>query len=198
MCSSDLPLARELGIHSGAGCMGPGFRANATIGRAITLAMLNIARAIPGRSDLSSFGSPAEYSYCFAETDENHPWQPFHVEFRDAATTTVTVHKVEGPHNVIAHLGPRPEDILQAVSAQAATIAGNNYSWPFELIVLLNPAHARSIAAAGWSKADVRRRIWEGSMLPAHRMAAIDLERTRTGRSAELGVIGHEIGRAHV
>src|SRR6185436_566591 len=61
------PLADELGIASGPGCLGPGFRANATIGRAINLTIMNVARAIPGKSDLGVFGSPAEFTYCFAE-----------------------------------------------------------------------------------------------------------------------------------
>lgn len=36
------PLADELGIHSGHGCLGPGFRANATIGRAVNATPSNL------------------------------------------------------------------------------------------------------------------------------------------------------------
>lgn len=160
------PLAKELGIQSGLGCLGPGFRANATIGRALTLCMFNICRAIPARSDLSTFGSPAEYSYCFAESDEDNPWLPLHTELYDAQTTTVTVHKVEGPHNVIALLGRHPEGLLTAIASQAATLAGNNYEWPCELIVILNPSHAKMLAQAGWSKEDVKLYLFDQARNP--------------------------------
>lgn len=161
------PLTKELRIQSGAGCLGPGFRANATIGRAVTLCMINICRAIPARSDLSVFGSPAEYSYCFAESDEDNPWTPFHTELCDAETTTVTVHKCEGPHNVVSQIGSHPEGILTAIASQAATLGGNNYLRPSELIVILNPVHARNIAQAGWTKEDVKLFLFDRARIPA-------------------------------
>ena len=42
------PYAQKIGIHGGNGCFGPGFRANATIGRAIRLMMLNLGGGIAG------------------------------------------------------------------------------------------------------------------------------------------------------
>ena len=68
------PIAQELNIHGGQGCLGPGFRANATIGRAVNLTILNACRAVPGKADLSCIASPAEYSYCFAEDPTLSPW----------------------------------------------------------------------------------------------------------------------------
>ena len=99
------PIAEELGIASGQGCLGPGFRANATIGRAVNLTLINVARSIPGRSSLATHASPAQYSYCFAERLEGHPWQPLHEEYADASTSTVTVLKCEAPHNVLSMIG---------------------------------------------------------------------------------------------
>lgn len=159
------PLADELGIQSGPGCLGPGYRANATIGRAVNLAIMNVARAIPGKSDLAVFGSPAEYSYCFAESCANHPWQPLHADLYDAQTTSVTVHKCEGPHNV---LDPRtgPEALLRTIAATAATPGGNNMVHLGQILVLLNPGQARLIAKAGWSKRDVREFLFEVARHP--------------------------------
>jgi hypothetical protein len=42
------PYAQQIGLHGGSGCFGPGFRANATIGRAIRLMLLNLGGGIPG------------------------------------------------------------------------------------------------------------------------------------------------------
>ena len=57
------PLAQEIGLASAGGCLGPGFRANLTIGRALTLSLLNVGRALPTQADLSTFGSPAELAF---------------------------------------------------------------------------------------------------------------------------------------
>lgn len=159
------PLADELGIQSGPGCLGPGYRANATIGRAVNLAIMNVARAIPGKSDLAVFGSPAEYSYCFAESAANNPWQPLHADLYDAQTTSVTVHKCEGPHNV---LDPRTgtEGLLRTIAATAATPGGNNLVHLGQILVLLNPGQARMIAKAGWSKRDVQEFLFEMARHP--------------------------------
>ena len=159
------PLADELGIHSGPGCLGPGFRANATIGRAVNLTIMNVARAIAGKSDLTIFGSPAEFTYCFAESDAANPWQPLHTDLYGADTTSVTVHKCEGPHNV---LDPRsgPEELLRAIAATAATRGGNNLIHPSQLLVMLTPSQAAMIAAAGWSKRDVKEFLFETARHP--------------------------------
>ena len=69
------PLAQEVGIHSGQGCLGPGFPANLTIGRAVNLAIINTCRSIPGVADLANISSQAELTYCFAEDSELSPWE---------------------------------------------------------------------------------------------------------------------------
>ncbi|MGE8358212.1 MAG: hypothetical protein ACN6N0_17645, partial [Microvirgula sp.] len=80
------PIARELRIHSGQGCLGPGFRANETICRAVNLTLLNVCRAFPGKADLGCLGSPAEFTYCFAESAEHSPWPGIHAEHFDEQT----------------------------------------------------------------------------------------------------------------
>jgi hypothetical protein len=160
------PLAAEIGLQAGHGCLGPGFRANATIGRALTLCQLLVCRAVPGRSDLSAMGSPAEYSYCFAENLAESPWPGRHVDLYDAETTCVTVAKVEGPHNLLDHLSTTPEGILDGLASVAATLGANNAYYPAELLLILNPEHAAIIASAGWSKADVRSYVYERARNP--------------------------------
>ncbi|MFH1487090.1 MAG: hypothetical protein ABIH46_13545 [Chloroflexota bacterium] len=157
------PLAKELDIHSGFGCMGPGFRANATIGRAITLTLINVCRSIPGLSDLATFGTPAEYSYCFAENEAESPWPAFHTDLYDAETTTITVHRCESPHNIIDHVSVGPESLLGSIASVAATLGGNNAYVPAELLVFLNPEHARIIADAGWSKHDIKLFLYDNA-----------------------------------
>ena len=166
------PLAGALGIHSGAGCVGPGFRANATIGRAINLTITNGARAIPGKSDLGVYGSPAEYSYCFAESDQSNPWLPLHAELYGPDVTSVTVHKCEGPHNVLDPRGG-PEDLLRTIAAVAATPGGNNHINLEQLLVILNPSQAGMLSRAGWSKRDVREFLFECARHPVEFVAPV-------------------------
>jgi hypothetical protein len=86
------PIALELEINSGHNAFGPGPRANASIGRAIRLALLNIGGAIPGAGDMSTFGAPSKYSYFVAENEAASPWAPLHVErgfSTEASTVTV-------------------------------------------------------------------------------------------------------------
>src|SRR5512134_222519 len=71
------PYAREIGLHGGTGCFGPGFRANATIGRALRLMMMNLGGGIPGITALSGFGGPWRYTYCVAENEDESPWSSY-------------------------------------------------------------------------------------------------------------------------
>jgi len=73
------PLRHELAINCGSNCFGQGWRANATIGRALGLILLNVGGAKPAIMDRSTMGSPAKYSFCFGENEEESPWAPYHV-----------------------------------------------------------------------------------------------------------------------
>ena len=159
------PLADELGIHSGKGCMGPGFRANATIGRALNMTIMNVTRAIPNKSDMSTLGSPAEFTFCVAESDKDNPWQPLHADLYGLDVTSVTVNKVEGPHNV---LDPRTDHIgvLKAFAGTIARLGNNNLVHMGQTIVFLNPTLADMLAKAGWSKRDVKEYLYEIARLP--------------------------------
>ena len=95
------PVRGEAGLVSGAGVLGPGHRANATIGRALRLAMINIGGGRVGDGDMATFGSPAKFGMCVAEAEEASPYEPYHVASGWSATdSTVTVVPVEGPHPV--------------------------------------------------------------------------------------------------
>ncbi len=155
------PAAHELGVHAGSGCFGPGFRANATIGRAIRLIMLNVGGAWPGRYDMATQGSPAKFSYCIAERDDV-PWGPLH------ADRAVTVFGGEPPHNVNDHVSTTAAGILATVADTAVSL-GSNVGWYFsqsQLLIVLGPEHARTIAGDGFSRADVQRFVFEHARLP--------------------------------
>ncbi|PYO29982.1 MAG: thiol-disulfide oxidoreductase, partial [Candidatus Rokuibacteriota bacterium] len=74
------PARRRLHINCGAGVFGPGSRANATIGRALRLVMINLGGTRAGEISMSTFGHPGRYTYCIGEHEEVSPWEPLHVE----------------------------------------------------------------------------------------------------------------------
>lgn len=68
------PYAQKIGIHGGVGCFGPSFRANATIGRAIRLMMLNLGGGIAGIGSATIFWTLLHYTACVGENAERSPW----------------------------------------------------------------------------------------------------------------------------
>src|SRR5262245_12708107 len=156
------PIAAELGVHAGSGCFGPGFRANATIGRAIRLILMNVGGAWPGRHDMATQGSPAKFSYCIAERPDASPWGALHED------SIVTVFGGEPPHNVNDHVSTTAAGILATVADTAVSL-GSNVGWYFsqsQLLIVLGPEHAQTIASDGLSRADVQRFVFENARLP--------------------------------
>ena len=85
------PARKELDVNCTAGCFGPGWRANATIGRALRLVIRNVCRAVPNFLDRASFSTPARYTFCFGEDEEGSDWLPLSVELGiPAGTSAVT------------------------------------------------------------------------------------------------------------
>ena len=52
------PIAKELNINGDAACFGPGFRANAALGRALRLAIRTLGGLIPGDMDKATLSTP--------------------------------------------------------------------------------------------------------------------------------------------
>ena len=153
------PLAGQIGMHGGQGCLGPGFRANATIGRAINLLLGNVCRAVPGHADLACLSSPAEYSYCMAEDASLSPWLPMHVEQYDASATCVMVMQAESPHSVLDLVSTSAAHLLETIIDCCTTLGSNNTYMPGNLVLLLNPDHARLLADDGYDKQRLREEI---------------------------------------
>ena len=172
------PIGRELGINSGHNAFGPGVQSNATIGRAIRLALINIGGAIPRIGDMATFGSPAKYTYCVAENEAESPWEPLHVErgfSREA--TTVTVFAAEGPHNINDHESTTAQGILKMVAGTMAITGANDVYYAAQPLVVFGPEHAATVAAGGLSKADVQRLLFENARLPLGKFSRENIER---------------------
>ena len=172
------PVGREIEINSSHNAFGPGVQSNATIGRAIRLALINIGGAIPRIGDMATFGSPTKYTYCVAENEAENPWEPLHVEHGfPLEATTVTVFAAEGPHNINDHESTTAEGILKMVAGTMAITGANDVYYVSQPLVVFGPEHAATVAAEGYSKAQVQRYLFENARLPLDSFSRENIER---------------------
>ena len=184
------PISRWLEMNSGAGCLGQGTWANATLGRALRLILQNIGGALPGDMDKATHGQPAKYTLCCAENEDASPWEPLHVErgyAADANTVTVVGALGTWSMNMTAR---KAEEVIAMIGDTMQYPASSDYIYGGAPFVLLSPQHANLFHREGWSKAEVKRRLWEASKMRAGRSRGSELERMATARRAELGEIG--------
>jgi hypothetical protein len=163
------PVREMLGINSGMGALGPGTRANMTIGRALRLVLTLTGGARPGGLDRSTLGNPGKLGMCFAENEEASPWEPLHVERGFAAgTSTVTLVAGDAPLSISEHRSRTAAD-LAATLAWAAASQWSPFWWPMPdtSLFVLCPEHAALFADAGWSKQQVRSAMFAAVQRPA-------------------------------
>lgn len=172
------PVAKEIKMNSGHNALGPGNQANATIGRAVRLAMLNIGGAIPGTGDLATFGSPAKFTFCAAENEDASPWEPLHVELGYAReVSTVTVFGAEGQHNVNDHESITGAGLLKMTAGTMATTGANNLYFDGAPLLVFGPEHAATIAKDGYTKAGVKQYLYEHGRVPLGMLSEENIER---------------------
>lgn len=176
------PARIQLGINCGHNCLGQGARANATIGRAVRLAMVNIGRARPGILDKATFGHPGKYTYLFGENEEESAFPPFHTT-RGFPTdrSAVTVFPAEAPHNINSHAADLME-LLGAIASTMATLGNNNMYVSGEVMVVLGVDHARLLDKGGFKRHTVQEFLFEHARLPVGKL--------RTG-----GMYGRDVER---
>ena len=155
------------GFNYEGNCFGPGARANATVGRALNLCLLNIGGAVPKVVDRAIFGHPGKYTYCVAEHEAASPWDPLRVDMGFAREDdTVTVYAAEAPHSIIGLCFETPEELLDIAATSMAQPGLTHYYVGGDVIVFFGPAHADLLANAGWDKGAVQAYLHEKTKLP--------------------------------
>lgn len=155
------PVREQIGLNSRGNVFGSGFRANATIGRAIRLTALNAFGLRPHQLDQATQGTPAKYTCCIAENEEGSPWAPFSVDHGvPAGESAVTSMLVRSVIHVEARHTTDPEQLgkdLAGTLARTGALVHETISGA----LVLGPEHAHLFASAGWSKADVRQFVFD-------------------------------------
>ena len=148
------PIAREIGMNSGVNALGQGNRANLAIGRALQLVVRNVGGGRPGGVDRATLGSPGKLAFCFAEREEDSPWEPLHVErgFRPEQSA-VTLFAGQGPAPIVDQAARTADELIRTFAGCLDGLANPNLALGFDAMVVVPPDHARIFRDAGWSKA---------------------------------------------
>jgi hypothetical protein len=152
------PVRSRLGINYAGGVFGPGFRADATIARAIGLIVRNGYGIRPQQLEQATQGLPGRWSVCLGENEELSPWEPFSAVGGVApgvdAVSAVLIRTCEYVDNrqtgsaeaVLA-------DLADTLARLSAYVGGAHSSGG----LVLGPEHAQLLAGAGYRRADVQQ-----------------------------------------
>lgn len=174
------PQRSRLGFRSEDGALGPGWRANATVGRALRLVIRNALGSVHGQFDRAGFSHPGRYTWCIAEHEERSPWPPFAAQLGAAATgvDAVSLFATVWQASIINH-EPRALPIIDDLALVARTGAHANWlhhdvasdssfyaKRPF--VFVTGHEHARVLARDGFGDLDRLREALYNRMTGHH------------------------------
>jgi hypothetical protein len=174
------PVRQELGFNAKGNVLGPGFRANATVGRALRLIIMNAYGIRPHELDQATQGTPGKYSLCIAENEEESPWEPLHVELGHAPdVSTVSAMHTRSTEYVDNRNTGDAREVLNDIADTCARIGAMTARRYRRVGVIVGPEHAQQLARNGFSKQDVKEYLVEHSARTAG-------ELRRAGRGGSL------------
>jgi hypothetical protein len=165
------PYAQQIGLHGGNGCFGPGFRANATIGRAIRLLLLNLGGGIPGVASATIFATPLRYTACLTENIVDSPWESLAVsQGYTVHDNVITCAMVESPRLCFDDVSQEPTRLLTGLASSMADLCSWNMHTRSDMLVAMGPQHAALCAHAGFNRAEVHRRLCQMAGRTVHEL----------------------------
>ena len=161
------PVTRKIGMNSGGNCMGQGNRANATIGRALQLIIRNVGGGRPGGVDRSTLGNPGKYTFCFAENEEESPWESLAEERGfSKEVSTVSLFAGDGVQGIIDQQSRNPESLARSFAACLRAVAHPKMAVGPVAMLVVSPEHARVFKSAGWSKSRLKEELHAVLQIP--------------------------------
>lgn len=122
------PVRRIISLGCTDNLLSSANRANASIGRAVRLILMNVLESRPGILDRGCMGSLCKIGVCFGEDEERSPWSAFHTTrgfgIEDSA---VTVASIQDPEMVGNRYGLTAESLMDSV---ADTMRSHGHSLP--------------------------------------------------------------------
>lgn len=150
------PIRNELEMNSGTYALGPGNKANAVIGRAMRLFLINLGGSKVGVNLMGVQGNVSSYTFAFAENEENSPWESLAEEKGfDKNESTITIF-TGGWCHVGTYFSGDIEQLAEATSFFELTSG---------IVVLLAPRQANNLAEKGYTKESIKEYIWENAAM---------------------------------
>ena len=150
------PIRKEIDMNAGTYALGPGNRANATIGRALRLFITNLGGGKPGVNMMGSQGNPAMYSFAFAEHEEASPWESLAVEYGHKRGENTVSLFFGGWSKVGNYLNGDLDRLIKGIAY---------YELPGRLVVLMTPLAAKMQAKKGLSKEALKKYIMKNATM---------------------------------
>ncbi len=160
------PVRTLIGMNATHNVLGNGNRANATIGRAIRLVLINVLGVIPGEMDRSTLGHPGKFTFCIAEDEEDSPWAPLAQEREiPEGQSAVTVMAAGAPRQIMNEWTADPEQILETFAAEMRHNMLTYSVWAGNYVLVIPKQLRDLLVAAGWQKRDIREYIFRSARL---------------------------------
>ena len=177
------PVVDQLGINAGHNSFGPGWRPNASIGRALRLVLQNVGLAVPGQGDMATQGHPGKYTWLVAENEARTPWEPLHIA-RGLPAGSSAVTAVGAVGNVEVVLPQTTPEAVVNTMALSMTVgaAGKGYFGSGEPLVLLPPESAEFLQKHGWDRARFQEALYSEARVPLSWLESSIAERVRADR----------------
>lgn len=169
------PVRERLGMNYRGNVLGPGNRANSTIGRAVRLTMINAFGSVPGAGneaqigadgrpilDRATVGQPGKYAcYHVVENETDFPTlRPLHVERGHAPDEdVVTVFATAGHEQISVHHEHTSQEIVDTICHRLV----GRYNRGGFLVLVIPPENADIFVRDGWTKADIRAAVHRGT-----------------------------------
>ena len=193
------PAIKRLNLNAGGNVFGSGWRANASIGRALQLVLRNLGGDVPGETDMATHGQSGKFTFCIAENEADSPWPPLHVDAGFAASdSTVTVIGASPGHNLFTYGCETGAEILEHFIGGMTALGHNNVIFPTGPLLVIGPEHAGVLARDGFDKAAIRKAVYERARIPLSRFVPRTVKglKHRRSRWFELNPNADHIGVA--
>lgn len=193
------PIIKELGFNYTQGVLRDGFMPNTSVGRFWRLALRNMAGFLLHKTDKGAFGNT--FRVVLAENEDalaKIGWAPNSADMGFAAgDNTVTISRMTSGSVIVSVTGATPEAIMPYIADSVA----NTTTWEIVFTVggltfgtlrptlVLPPILAETLAKAGWSKADLKRALYEQARMPAWKVEAY----TETWCDFPIGSLKHQV-----
>ncbi|MBI4189406.1 MAG: hypothetical protein HY525_02575 [Betaproteobacteria bacterium] len=170
------PIIKQLGFNYTQGVLRDGLLPNTSVGRFFRLYLRNVAGFLHHKNDKATYGNT--WRVVLAENEDvlnNIGWESNSVEMGfSAGENTVTIARYTGGNQLSSVSGTTPEQMLPYVAD--AVLKQTSWHLIFTVgphagtlrpLVVLSPIIAETIAKTGWSKADLKRYLFDHARIPA-------------------------------